>query len=108
MDHLDSKQKALNYLNDLESEIQRLVSEKSLATLEHKLKQRQDALEYLFAHFIAEINDKDLLFLKTIQQKSHSLIDEMQAHLHERSDEIIKYKNTGKRIRLYTNIAQQK
>jgi len=108
MEGLESKQKTLNALHQLEMEIQRLVSEKSLATLEHKLKQRQETLEYLFSHFIEQINDQDLTFLKTIQHKSHAMLDEMQGHLTTQSDEIIKYKNTGKRIRLYTDIAQQK
>ncbi|GAA6134907.1 hypothetical protein NBRC116188_16970 [Oceaniserpentilla sp. 4NH20-0058] len=106
--NFENKEDAISYIQNLEQEIQLLAHEKSLATLEHKLQQRQKALEYLFENYMAQINQTDLDFLKSIQEESHTLLDQMQQHKHEQSEEIIKYKNTGKRIRLYTDIAQQK
>ncbi len=108
MDNLNSKQSIMAHLISLEMEIQKLAQDHSLATLEHKLKQRQDVLEHLFSQFLDEINNDDMKVLKDIQAQSQALIEEMQASKHDKSQEIIKYKNTGKRIRLYTDIAQHK
>jgi len=108
MDNLSSKQSTMAYLISLEEDVQKLAQEHSLATLEHKLKLRQETLEYLFGQFLDEINNEDMQVLKDIQAKSQALIEEMQSSKHDKSQEIIKYKNTGKRIRLYTDIAQQK
>lgn len=106
--NFENKEDAISYIQSLEQEIQILAQEKSLATLEHKLQLRQKALEYLFENFMEQINQSDLSLLKSIQQESQTLLDQMQQHKHDQSEEIIKYKNTGKRIRLYTDIAQQK
>ena len=103
-----NKQQALDNLIALEQDIQQLAQQRSLATLEHKLKMRQQALEYLFAHFMKEINQDDLTLLKEIQLTSQEMLQQMQANKEEKGAQIIKYKNTGKRIRLYSDIAQQK
>lgn len=103
-----NKDDAIAFIQQLESDIQTLAKEKSLATLEHKLNQRQSALEVLFSQFMDDIDQQDLTFLKQIQKSSGDLITDMQNSKHQKTQEIIKYKNTGKRIRLYTNIAQQK
>jgi hypothetical protein len=103
-----NKQQAMDDLMALEADIQHLAQEKSLATLEHKLSLRQQALEYLFAHFMTDITQADLTLLKEIQLKSQTMLQAMQDTKQEKSEEIIKYKNTGKRIRLYSDIAQQK
>lgn len=108
MDHLETKEKTLAHLDELERDIQRLAIEKSLATLDHKLSQRQKVLEYLFSTFIEQLNENDIQYLQSIQKKSHAFIEEIESNKYEQSQEIIKYKNTGKRIRLYTDIAQHK
>lgn len=106
--NFNSKQDALTYIESLELEIQQLAQEKSLATLEHKLTQRQKALEIIFGQYMAQINQSDIALLKSIQEKSQKMLSEMQTDKDEKGEEIIKYKNTGKRIRLYTDIAQHK
>lgn len=103
-----NKQQAMDDLMALEADIQNLAKEQSLATLEHKLSMRQRALEYLFTHFKTEITQGDLAQLKEIQLQSQTMLQAMQDTKQEKSEEIIKYKNTGKRIRLYSDIAQQK
>ncbi|MFY0700406.1 MAG: hypothetical protein JXR04_06265 [Bermanella sp.] len=103
-----SKQQALDHLIKLEQDIQQLAQAHSLATLEHKLKIRQNALEFLFANFMTQINQDDLALLKDIQSKSQAMLQDMQNNKQDKSEQIIKYKNTGKRIRLYSDIAQQK
>ncbi|MGR6874900.1 hypothetical protein ACU6U9_22030 [Pseudomonas sp. HK3] len=108
MDVPSNKQQALDHVLALEGDIQKLAQAHSLATLEHKLKMRQQALEFLFEHFLADINQDDLILLKDIQVKSQNMLETMQENKHEKSEKIIKYKNTGKRIRLYSDIAQQK
>jgi hypothetical protein len=103
-----NKQQALDNILALEADIQQLAQEHSLATLEHKLKMRQQALECLFSHFMEDINQNDLTVLKEIQVKSQTMLADMQVNKQEKGEEIIKYKNTGKRIRLYSDIAQHK
>lgn len=103
-----NKQQALAHLFELEQEIQQLAQAHSLATLEHKLKIRQNALEFLFANFMTDINQDDLVLLREIQAKSQAMLQDMQNNKQNKSEQIIKYKNTGKRIRLYSDIAQQK
>ena len=103
-----TKQQALDHVLALEANIQVLAKENSLATLEHKLKLRQDALEYLFEHFTDDITQADVAKLKDIYAASQTMLENMELNKQEKSEEIIKYKNTGKRIRLYSDIAQQK
>ena len=104
----NNKQQAIDDLMAIETEIQKLAQEGSLATLEHKLNARQKKLEYLFENFMAQIEQADLTLLKEIQLKSQNMLQTMQESKQKKSEEIIKYKNTGKRIRLYSDIAQQK
>jgi len=108
MQTFKTKDDVITYIQDIEQDIVKHAKEKSLATLEHKLRLRQQALEHLFGNFIAQINQNDLNLLREIQAQSQSLLNEMEEHKDQKGDEIIKYKNTGKRIRLYTDIAQQK
>ena len=103
-----NKQHAIDDLLAIEADIQKLAQQGSLATLEHKLNARQKKLEYLFEHFMAQIEQSDLTLLKEIQLKSQTMLQSMQETKQEKTEEIIKYKNTGKRIRLYSDIAQQK
>ena len=103
-----NKQQAIDDLVAIEVDIQKLAQQGSLATLEHKLNTRQKKLEYLFEHFMAQIEQADLTLLKEIQLKSQQMLQSMQETKQEKTEEIIKYKNTGKRIRLYSDIAQQK
>ena len=90
----NNKQQAIDDLMAIETEIQKLAQEGSLATLEHTLN--------------AQIEQTDLILLKEIQLKSQKMLQTMQESKQEKTKEIIKYKNTGKRIRLYSDIAQQK
>ena len=103
-----NKQHAIDDLLEIEADIQKLAQQGSLATLEHKLNARQKKLEYLFEHFMAQIEQADLTLLKEIQLKSQQMLQSMQETKQEQTEEIIRYKNTGKRIRLYSDIAQQK
>lgn len=108
MNQPKTKQQALDRVLGLETEIEYLAKANSLATLEHKLKVRQEALEALFSNFMKEINQDDMQVLKDIQVKNQILLEKMQANKQEKGEEIIKYKNTGKRVRLYSDIAQHK
>ena len=78
MDHLDTKDKIFAHLNELETDIKKLANEKSLATLEHKLNLRQKVLEYLFEQFIDQLNEKDMDFLRSVQQEIHQLEEDLK------------------------------
>lgn len=85
-----------------------LSREGSLATLDHKINQRQALIETLFEQYSESLLDHDIEKLKAILDESSQLIETMQLAKLNRGDEIIKHKNKGNRIRLYTSIAKQK
>lgn len=95
-------------ISSLTASIDQLVSKESLATLDYKIKQRQALIENLFDEYASELNQDDMLILDKIRQSSGHLIKVMESSKEHKSDQIIKHKNKGKRIRLYTNIAKQK
>lgn len=95
-------------ISSLTESIDQLVSKKSLATLDHKIKQRQAAIENLFDHYASDLNQQDMVVLDKIRQSSGQLLKEMESSKEDKGDQIIKQKNKGNRIRLYTNIAKQK
>ena len=103
-----NKQQTIDDLVAIEADIQKLAQHGSLATLEHKLNTRQKKLEYLFEHFMAQIEQADLTLLKELQLKSQTMLHTMQETNQEKTEEIIKYKNTGNTISLYADIAPQK
>lgn len=85
-----------------------LSREGSLATLDHKVNQRQSLIEALFEQFSDSLSQDDLDKLTIILDESSQLIKKMQLAKVNRGNEIIKNKSKGNRIRLYTSIAKQK
>jgi hypothetical protein len=88
--------------------IDQLAGKDSLATVDHKIKQRQVLLESLFDQHTAELTPDDLDQLISVQKSSASLLSKMESAKIHRGNEIIHNKSKGKRIRLYTTIAKQK
>lgn len=103
-----NKVSLMKEISSLTDSINQLVSKKSLATLDHKIKQRQEIIESVFDHYASELNQDDMAVLESIRQTSGQLITEMESSKDDKSEQIIKHKNKGSRIRLYTNIAKQK
>jgi len=103
-----NKQKLINSIDGLSESITMLSREGSLATLDHKINQRQALIETLFEQYSESLLDHDIEKLKAILDESSQLIETMQLAKLNRGDEIIKHKNKGNRIRLYTSIAKQK
>ena len=95
-------------IQKLTVDIRELSSLDSLATLDHKLNERQKLLVNLFDSFQGDLNSDDLSFLKTIQEETSKLLGKMECEKIDKGDELIKHKTKGNRIRLYTNIAKQK
>ena len=98
----------INNIDGLSESITKLSREGSLATLDHKVNQRQALIETLFEQYSESLLDNDIEKLKAILVESSQLIETMQLAKLNRGDEIIKHKNKGNRIRLYTSIAKQK
>ena len=95
-------------IQSITESIDQLAGKDSLATIDHKIKQRQILLESLFSQYSADLTTDDLVQLKSIQQNAISLLNKMESAKINRGDEIIHHKSKGKRIRLYTSIAKQK
>lgn len=102
------KSALLSEITLLSQSIERLASKDSLATLDHKINQRQKLIEALFSQFKDQLNTDDITLLKSIKKSSSNLLDKMESAKLNRGDEIIKHKTKGNRIRLYTSIAKQK
>lgn len=102
------KNSVMNDIRLITSDIDNLASQHSLATLDHKVKQRQGLLELLFSKFSDSLTSSDLKLLNEIKNSSSQLLAKMEVDKIQRGDEIIKHKNKGSRIRLYTNIAKHK
>lgn len=98
----------INEIRAISLSIDKLASENSLATLDHKLKERQKKLESLFNAHSSELTDDDLECLKSISDTAKKLLARMELEKTDKAVEIIKHKNKGNRIRLYTTIAKQK
>jgi len=103
-----NKTALMNDISSLTDSIDQLVSKESLATLDHKIKQRQTLIEHLFDVYGSELNQDDMAILEKIRQSSAGLLKDMESSKMDKSDEIIQHKNKRSRIRLYTNIAKQK
>lgn len=99
---------ALQTIKKLSNEIEALSNGSSLATLEHKLKLRQQAIEGFFNDYPSFENPQEAEFFQHILQHAKTLAVAMEQTKQEKSSQIIKSKKSGKRIRLYTSIAQQK
>ena len=102
------KNSLIGNIQKLTVDIRELSSLGSLATLDHKLNERQKLLVNLFDSFQGDLNKDDLSFLKTIQEETSKLLGKMESEKIDKGDELIKHKTKGNRIRLYTNIAKQK
>ena len=98
----------IDEIREISLSIDKLAAEKSLATLDHKLKGRQKKLELLFDLFASELSIDDLDFLKSISNTATQLLTRMKSEKSDKAVEIIKHKNKGNRIRLFTTIAKQK
>jgi hypothetical protein len=98
----------LSEIKLLSQSIDRLASKDSLATLDHKINQRQKLIESLFNNYKDQLNADDITLLKSIKKSASSLLGKMESAKLNRGDEIIKHKTKGNRIRLYTSIAKQK
>ena len=98
----------LSEIKLLSQSIDRLASKDSLATLDHKINQRQKLIESLFNNYKDQLNADDITLLKSIEKSASSLLGKMESAKLNRGDEIIKHKTKGNRIRLYTSIAKQK
>lgn len=102
------KNSLIDNIQKLTVDIRELSSLDSLATLDHKLNERQNLLVNLFDSFQADLNNDDMSFLKSIQEETSILLSKMESEKIDKADELIKHKTKGNRIRLYTNIAKQK
>ena len=102
------KNSLLDHIQKLTADIRELSSLDSLATLDHKLNERQNLLVNLFDSFQGDLNNDDMSFLKSIQEETSILLSKMESEKIDKGDELIKHKTKGNRIRLYTNIAKQK
>ncbi|MFT6326473.1 MAG: hypothetical protein ACJAYK_001457 [Crocinitomicaceae bacterium] len=98
----------LSEIKSLTQSIDQLANKDSLATLDHKIKQRQLLIESLFNKYKDELSSNDIVVLKAIQHSTSGLLNKMESAKLNRGDEIIKHKSKGNRIRLYTSIAKQK
>ena len=102
------RQVALQAIKKLSNEIEALSNGSSLATLEHKLKLRQQAIEQFFMAYQPLENPQETDFFQNILQHAKNLTVAMEQTKQEKSTQLIQSKKSGKRIRLYTSIAQQK
>ncbi len=108
MKTINNKKSDFARLIELNEEIQNLTDESSLATLDHKLTLRQELLEYLFSNYKNEFDETDIEFIKKIMLQNKELLAAMLQNKEDRSEKIIKGKNSRKRARIYTSIAKQK
>ncbi len=108
MNTLKTKKTEFKKLQILNDEINGLADGSSLATLDHKLALRQKLLESIFIDYKAEFNEQDIIFLKSIIKDNDSMLGIMEETKKSKGDTIIKTKTRGKRVKLYTIIAQQK
>ena len=104
---IESKEKLMLKLKSLGEDIDALSDESSLATLDHKLVVRQGVLESLFCQHKSSLNNYDLDFIKNIMVKNKTLLNTMEKNKSLKSNAIIKSKNSGKRVKIYTSIAKQ-
>ncbi len=108
MNAIKTKKSEFKKLKKLNDEINSLVDESSLATLDHKLDLRQKLLETIFKNFTDEFNEQDIAFLKELSDDNTSMLKIMEKNKKYKSDTIIKTKSRSKRVKLYTIISQQK
>jgi hypothetical protein len=85
-----------------------LAKKESLATLNHKVDQRQLLIEALFEQYSGALNVSEIQMLKAILVDTNQLIKKMESAKLNKRNRIIEHKNKGKRIHLYTSIAKQK
>jgi hypothetical protein len=108
MNAIKTKKSEFKKLKILNDEINKLLDESSLATLDHKLDLRQKLLEFIFDNYKNEFEDTDIVFLKNIKMDNSAMLKIMEKNKKSKSDTIISTKIRSKRVKLYTIIAQQK
>jgi hypothetical protein len=108
MESIKTKKSEFKKLKILNDDINKLLDESSLATLDHKLDLRQKLLEFIFENYKNEFDELDIAFLKNLSDDNTSMLKIMEKNKKSKSDTIIKTKSRSKRVKLYTIIAQQK
>lgn len=105
---MTSKSELFSNLQSLCQEIETLFEKDGLATLDHKLKARQELLEALLSEYGSDLTQKEMDLLRKIHEQVTVDIQRMSVSLKEKEKEILERKRSGKRMNIYTNIARQK
>ena len=105
---MSSKAELFTQINILCEEIELLFDKNGLATLDHKLKNRQELLEELMSNYSSDLDESELDLLHKIHDQVQLDIERMSELFKEKEKEILQRKRSGKRMNLYTTIARQK
>jgi hypothetical protein len=106
--NVTSKSELFSNLQSLCQEIETLFEKDGLATLDHKLKTRQELLETLLSEYGSDLTQKETDLLRHIHEQVTVDIQRMSVSLKEKEKEILERKRSGKRMNIYTDIARQK
>ncbi len=108
MKSVENKKELVKQLSFLNDEIINMPLGASRATLDHKVKKRQNLIIELIERFKLELNEQDMALLESIKEHCSQLLKEVEKEKDSRVKEIIKSKSSKTRINLYSTIAKHK